>query len=105
MSRENEFRASMMLDALRKSNENLVVNGEYVVMDMTGYTTKHFSRMSMDSNKESFKIYQVGNYSLYSIRVVFLCIGPLIVLMTGHYYLVSYIVSYTLIQVHIYAST
>ena len=58
---ENEFRASMMLDALRKSNENLVVNGEYLVMDMTGYTAKHFSRMTMDSNKDSLKIYQVGS--------------------------------------------
>lgn len=56
---ENEFRTSMVMDFLRKdSNENLIVNGEYLVCDMTGYTAKHVARMALDHNKDAFKIYQ-----------------------------------------------
>jgi hypothetical protein len=59
-SPENEFRVSMTLDALRKeNNENMIVNGELLVLDMTGYTAKHVARSTLDSNRDSFKVYQV----------------------------------------------
>ena len=68
---ENEFRTSMVMDFLRKeNNENLIVNGEYLVCDMTGYTAKHVARMALDHNKDAFKIYQVSHifYCLHTVK-------------------------------------
>jgi hypothetical protein len=64
-SPENEFRVSMTLDALRKeNNENMIVNGELLVLDMTGYSAKHVARSTLDSNRDSFKVYQVTRRNL-----------------------------------------
>jgi hypothetical protein len=55
-----EMRTSLTLEALLKeNNENMIVNGEVVVIDMTGYSAKHIARMTFDSSKDHFKILQV----------------------------------------------
>jgi len=57
---ENEFRCGAALDLLRKqNNENIIVNGEMLVFDMTGFSTKHIARMNHEIHREVNKIYQV----------------------------------------------
>lgn len=60
MSPDNEVRSSLILDALLKDrDENIVVNGEVFICDMSGLSAKHVTRMAMESNKDAFKIFQV----------------------------------------------
>jgi hypothetical protein len=58
---DKEMRANLILDALLKDgNEDIIVNGEVMVMDLTGFSSKHVARMTFDNNKDSYKIFQVG---------------------------------------------
>jgi hypothetical protein len=54
-----EVRASMTINALfTEKNEDLMVNGSYLVFDMTGFTAKHVARSTFDSDRNANKIYQ-----------------------------------------------
>ena len=69
-SQENEFRCGYVLDVLRKhNNEDVIVNGEMLILDMTGFSTKHIARMNTEINREVQKIYQVIIISALLYRV------------------------------------
>jgi hypothetical protein len=54
------MRANLTLDALLKDgNEEIIVNGEVMVVDLTGISSKHIARMTFDNNKDTYKIFQV----------------------------------------------
>jgi len=60
-SQENEFRCGYVLDVLRKhNNEDIIVNGEMLILDMTGCSTKHMARMNTELHREVQKVHQDG---------------------------------------------
>jgi len=48
-------------ELLKEKDENHIVNGVVLVLDMTGMKARHITRMSMEENKNTNKIYQDCN--------------------------------------------
>jgi len=66
-----EMSISLTLDALLKEkNENIIVNGELLVVDMTGFSAKHVARMTFDNNKDYYKIQQVIQLTICRVIIV-----------------------------------
>lgn len=61
----HELKLGVLLSILLKeSDENVIVNGEVMVCDMTGVSAKHIARLTKENNhKDNIKVLQVWNVS------------------------------------------